>query len=84
MPKLEWNDPIFYYIISYVRTDVLGAQVISVQIHEQFQWRYVVPEKFSTPYLPFNISVAAANSQGTAILSPVWYIGRSGEDCKFE
>jgi len=80
MPKLEWNDPSFYYSISYIRADQPNQPVISIQIFEPLQWHYVAPEKFSTPYIPFNISVSAANSQGSAIVPSTWLLGRSGED----
>lgn len=80
MPKLEWNDPSFFYSISYMRADQPNQKLTSVQIFEQFQWHYVVPEKFSEPYIPFNVSVAAGNSQGSAVVPAQWIIGRSGED----
>lgn len=83
MPKLEWNDPSFFYSISYMRADQANQKLISVQIFEQFQWHYLVLEKFSEPYIPFSLSVAAGNSQGSAVVPAQWIIGRSGDDSKY-
>jgi hypothetical protein len=80
MPKLEWNDPSFYYSVSYIRTDIPDQRVTSVQIFEQGQWHYVAAERFTEPYIPFNITVVAGNSQGSAVVAPTWVLGRSGED----
>jgi hypothetical protein len=82
MPKIEQNGPDFKYIVTYVRADIPDAQPMVTTVQQPDAWHYVVPQTNLGVYVPYRITVKAANSRGdsSAPLNPV--IGYTGEDGK--
>jgi neuronal cell adhesion protein len=83
MPKIEQNGPDFKYIITYVRADTSDAQPIVTTVQQPDAWHYVAPQRDLGIYVPYRITVKAANSRGDSSASLIPVIGYTGEDGNF-
>ena len=82
MPKIEQNAQGFKYMLTWQRADIGDAAEEKEEVDDPLAWNYVVPTKYSKPYIPFYISVRSANAEGPCTTTPKTIQGFSGEDSK--
>ena len=82
MPKLEQNSQGFKYILHWERADQANGEDGTFQVDLPDAWHYVIPTKFSKPYIPFYITVKGANAIAESEVAPKTIMGYSGEDGK--